>query len=386
VTLRFRLKLRTQLVIAMIACVLATATIAIIASIVLEDIFVTSFTDTLSPAARKLNDDIDALRVPTDYSAVPELMQKGKAFNKDSENYGLIITGIIGGASILVGILIALIIAPRIGKPLDAVSVAAQRVADGDLTARIDAKAGGVGETIKLINSFNQMATSLENYQRQSIESSAAIAHELRTPLTVLQGRLQGMIEGVFETKPRDLEGLIGQVNSLSRIVSDLNIVSLAQAGRLTVHQEPVWLEEIVASLIHTVLPDLEAAGLVIETDLQPANGLADPSRVQQATLALIDNVKRHGAAGGSIRIETGIEKRQAFIRVLDRGPGLAPEIAARIFEPFSRGEGSRSRETGGTGLGLSVVASIASAHGGTVSASPREGGGTAFEMKLLRS
>ncbi len=230
------------------------------------------------------------------------------------------------------------------------------------------------------------MASSLERFQRQSVESSAAIAHELRTPLTILQGRLQGMVEGVFETKPRDLEGLIDQVESLSRIVSDLNIVSLAQAGRLSVHQEPVWLEESMASLLHTVMPDLEKAGLIVEADLRPANGFADASRVRQAALVLIENVKRHAAAGGSIRVETGVDDRQAFIRVLDRGPGINPDTVDRMFEPFWRSEASRSRATGGSGLGLSVVASIASAHGGSVSAAPRDGGGAVFELRLPRS
>jgi two-component system, OmpR family, sensor histidine kinase AdeS len=383
---RFRMTLRAQLIVAMVSCVLATVVIATVSSIYLEDMFMTSFSDKLSPAARKLNDDINAFKVPADYSAVPELIQRGKAFEKESENYGVLITVLIGGASLLAGILIALIIAPRIGRPLEAVSAAAQRVADGDLSARIDAKAGGVGETANLIDSFNRMASSLERFQRQSVESSAAIAHELRTPLTILQGRLQGMVEGVFETKPRDLEGLIDQVESLSRIVSDLNIVSLAQAGRLSVHQEPVWLEESMASLLHTVMPDLEKAGLIVEADLRPANGFADASRVRQAALVLIENVKRHAAAGGSIRVETGVDERQAFIRVLDRGPGINPDSADRMFEPFWRSEASRSRATGGSGLGLSVVASIASAHGGSVSAAPRDGGGAVFELRLPRS
>ncbi len=98
---RFRMTLRAQLIVAMVSCVLATVVIATVSSIYLEDMFMTSFSDKLSPAARKLNDDINAFKVPADYSAVPELIQRGKAFEKESENYGVLITVLIGGASFI---------------------------------------------------------------------------------------------------------------------------------------------------------------------------------------------------------------------------------------------------------------------------------------------
>jgi two-component system, OmpR family, sensor histidine kinase AdeS len=378
--------LRTQMVLAVIVSICAMLIASFILGQIAEDRLLHNFHNSLSPAAKRVSDQVDAYVVPTDIQAVKEYLEGTRRFEQDvGTTSTLLVIGLLL-VGILTGGIIATYLSVRIGRPLSAVTTAASRLADGDLTVRVDAVAWASGETESLIRNFNHMADALERYQRQSIESSAAIAHELRTPLAILRGRLQGMMEGVFETKPRDLDGLVQQVDSLTRIVSDLNIVSLAQAGRLSVHTEPVWLEEIAASLLHTMIPDLEKAGLVLESDLQPANALADPSRFRQALLALIHNVQLHAASGGQIRVETGVERRSAFVRILDRGPGFSVDSAPRIFEPFWRRETSRSRATGGTGLGLSVVASIAAALGGTVAAKAREGGGSVFEIRLPRS
>jgi two-component system, OmpR family, sensor histidine kinase AdeS len=383
---RWKLTLRTQLVLAVLVSILAMVVATFILGHFIEAKLLSDYRNSLSPAAQQVSDQVDAYIVPTNLQAVREYMEGTRRFENDVGTMGTILSVGLLLVSVMVGGVIAAYMSIRIGRPLDAVTKAASRVAEGDLTVRVSAMSWASGETEDLIDNFNSMADSLERYQRQSIESSAAIAHELRTPLTILRGRLQGMIEGVFDTKPRDLDGLVHQVDSLTRIVGDLNIVSLSKAGRLSVQVEPVWLDDSVASLLHMMMPDLEKSGLCLESDLKPANALADPSRFRQALLALINNVQLHAASGGQIRVETGIEGRSAFVRVLDRGPGLSPDTLDRIFEPFWRQENSRSRAGGGTGLGLSVVASIAAALGGTASAQARTGGGSAFEMRLPRS
>jgi two-component system, OmpR family, sensor histidine kinase AdeS len=380
---KIRVGLRTQLSIAMVICVVITISVATISAIFVSDAIMTDFENSLSPAARALNNEIDAFKVPKNFSAVPELIRASQKFSEDSEVFNLIYPIAIGAASALLGIVIALILANRIGKPLEAVSVAARRVAGGDLSARIDAKEGGAGETSRLIHNFNAMARSLQRFDRQASESTASIAHELRTPLTILRGRLQGMREGLFKTDGANIDGLIAQVDSLTQIVNDLNVVSLAQAGRLDVQLDHIDIAEEIGSLLQTIAPDLKASELTLETALSSVFMDADANRLRQATLALIENVRHHAAIGRVLGLETGADEDGAFIRVLDRGPGFAPEVADRLFDPFWRGEPSRSRLSGGTGLGLSVVASIAHAHHGKAIARPREGGGAIFELKF---
>jgi two-component system, OmpR family, sensor histidine kinase AdeS len=383
---RSRLGLRSQLIIAMMICIVATVAISIAATVYFIERQRIDYEQRLSPRARKAQAEIDASRIPTDLAAVREIFDADKRATDESEYLGNLALLTVAFVSILVGSLIAIVLAIRIGRPLQSVSAAAQRVASGDLTARADPAVGGAGETVDLIENFNAMAASLAAFERQSVENSAAIAHELRTPLTILRGRLQGMVEGVFKTERRDLEGLIAQVESLTQIVNDLNIVGLAQAGRLHINVAPIDLAQEMAALLYMVEPDLATAQMAVEVALAPAAAHADANRVRQAALALIDNARSHAQSGGVVRVETAVVGDYAIIRVLDRGPGLVAEAAARVFEPFWRGDASRSRTSGGSGLGLSVVSSIAKAHRGSVRAEPREGGGAVFEILLPRA
>ncbi len=383
---RFRLGLRSQLIIAMMICIVTTVSIAIAATVYFINQQRVDYEQSLSPRARKAQAEIDASQIPTDLEAVREIFAADKRATDESEYLGNLALLTVAFVSILVGSLIAIVLATRIGRPLHSVSTAAKRVALGDLAARANPAVGGAGETVDLIENFNAMAESLQAFQRQSIENSAAIAHELRTPLTILRGRLQGMVEGVFKTERRDLDGLITQVESLTQIVNDLSTVSLAQVGRLHVDFARTDLADELAALVHMITPDLVAAHMAVEVALAPAPARADANRVRQAALALIDNARCHAHRGGVVRIESEVVGDRAVIRVLDRGPGLTDDAAAHVFEPFWRSDASRSRASGGSGLGLSVVSSIAKAHGGSVFAAPREGGGAVFEIHLQRA
>jgi two-component system, OmpR family, sensor histidine kinase AdeS len=383
---RLRLGLRSQLIIAMMTCIVTTVGITVGATAYFIDQQRVDYEERLSPRARKAQAQIDAYQIPTDVDAVREMFEADKRATENSQSLGNLALLTVAVVSILAGSIIAVFLATRIGRPLQSVSTAARRIAMGDLAVRADPAIGGAGETVDLVENFNAMAASLEDLQRQSIENSAAIAHELRTPLTILRGRLQGMIEGVFKTERRDLDGLIAQVESLTQIVNDLSTVSLAQSGRLHVDFAYIDLANEVEALLHMVTPDLVAAHMTVEVALAPAPAHADANRVRQAALALIDNARCHAYLGGIVRIETEVIRNASVIRVLDRGPGLTEDAAARVFEPFWRSDASRSRESGGSGLGLSVVWSIAKAHGGGASAAPRDGGGAVFELHLPRA
>ncbi|WP_062221072.1 MULTISPECIES: ATP-binding protein [unclassified Aureimonas] len=308
----------------------------------------------------------------------------------ESDDGGLTLTDLaILGAAILVtlpiAVFVALRLARRILEPLETLALSARRIADGDLSARAEPGDRSLGETAELVDDFNTMAQRLQDMAADMALWNATIAHELRTPLTILKGRLQGMIDGVFEPDERSLRGLVLQVDSLARLVEDLRTVTLADSGHLDLHREDVNLAVVVAELAEFAGPDLAAAGFPVRLDLADVIVRVDATRIRQALLALVTNARRHGA-GGAITISLGVSERTVLLGVADHGPGLTPELAARVFDPFVRGDPERSREVGGNGLGLSVVRAIVEAHGGNLRYRPAPGGGALFEIALTTS
>lgn len=271
----------------------------------------------------------------------------------------------------------------RVGGGLNDVAAAARAVAEGRLDARATSVRFASIEEDELTQDFNAMAEALERAERELTDSTAAIAHELRTPLTVLSGRLHGIQDGVFAAEPDQIASLIHQVDSLSRLVDDLRTMSLVHSRQLVLDVATIDLADELRPTIEAMRPDLEAAGLTVICNLAATPMLGDAGRLRQALAAVLSNAMRYAPNSGPLEIETCLEGGSVVLRVLDRGPGLSEAAAARAFERFWRGEMSRARVSGGSGLGLSVVRAIAVAHHGQVSLRPRAGGGAAFEAIL---
>lgn len=370
-----------QLASAMVACVVVTVVIAVAAALGLMMVEDGRLEASLSPRASAARAALIQNRIPSDTAAFQELLDaQARNRGRQGEIDRTALVGVALAAATLGG-LIAALTAGRLSRQLTLVSEAAGRVAAGDLTARANIPRGSSGEPLILAENFNRMAEALEGFERRFIESSAAIAHELRTPLAILRGRLQGIDEGMFPAGRGEMAGLIGHVDSLGRIVNDLLLVSLGSAGRLDVVLTDVDLGQLIQVLMMEVTADLECEGLEVELDLQPAPVRADPDRVRQAVIALIENVRRHAVEGGSIRIETGKTGGFARLSVLDRGATIPVQHRERVFEPFWQKLDQGPHSTGGHGLGLSVVSSIAKAHGGEVRLEARPSGGSAFHL-----
>ncbi|MBN9255057.1 MAG: two-component sensor histidine kinase [Mesorhizobium sp. 65-26] len=296
---------------------------------------------------------------------------------------------VIVGALILVTLpiaaLVSLRLARRILEPLESLALSARRITAGDLTARASAADRALGETAVLIDDFNTMAQRLQDMAADMALWNATIAHELRTPLTILKGRLQGMIDGVFEPDERSLQGLILQVDGLARLVEDLRTVTLADSGHLDLHIEPIRLAWEIEQMAEFMAHDLRAGGFRLELDLADLVVDADAARIRQALLALVTNARRY-AVRGTITLRLAEHDGEIRLSVADEGPGLSPEMAARVFDPFVRGDAVRSRELGGNGLGLSVVRAIVEAHGGRLRYRRAPEGGALFEMVFAKT
>ncbi len=274
---------------------------------------------------------------------------------------------------------VAIRLSRRILTPLNSVAGSLRKIAEGKLDARASMDQHAIGETAQLVRDFNTMAEQLQQITRERQFWNAAIAHELRTPVTILRGRLQGLAEGVFNPTPEIFAGLLRQIEGLNHIIDDLRVLSLNDSGHLELQWSKTNLTEEIKSVVASFMPTLSAKGFSVQLDL--ANGLevlCDAIRIRQALIALLDNALRH-ATPGNLTISLKQIATQYLLSVEDIGPGIPKNEANVIFEAFRRIEPSRSRSSGGSGLGLAVVKAIAEAHGGTASYRLAESGGSIF-------
>jgi two-component system sensor histidine kinase AdeS len=319
-------------------------------------------------------------------AAIDELYRRYADEPPLSELVGLLLVlGVTGGG---VAVSAAVLFSRYVAQPVTSVGEAARLIRQGNLQARASYKGVSTAgaEIAALVEDFNALASALEDSERRLREDAAAIAHELRTPLAILTARLQGLIDGVLTAGEREHIMLLRQVETLSKIVDDLRTISLANAGQLRINLEPVDLATVVADLLPATESQALSAGMGLSHELRSAKAMADADRVRQIVGNLVDNAVRYAAQGGELRIETEETSGRAILRVLDRGPGLTEDVVEEIFRPFFRADASRSRASGGTGLGLAVVAAIVAAHEGHVSAANRPRGGVEFRIEFMRS
>lgn len=291
------------------------------------------------------------------------------------------IVGTTVAALILAGS-VAIRLSRRILTPLHAVAGSLRDVAQGKLDARAVVDSHASEEAAELARNFNALAERLQNTTREQQFWNAAVAHELRTPVTILRGRLQGLAEGVFTPGPAIFEGLLRQVEGLSRLIEDLRVVNLNESGHLELDLSPADLSLDVADVVQMFSGSLQARGLDVHIRLAaPVNVLCDAIRIRQALMALLENALKY-ATPGMLYVTLEVSPEFCELHVEDSGPGIAPETAASVFEAFRRGDPSRSRHTGGSGLGLAVVRAIAEAHGGHATCQAAASGGTVFSIR----
>ncbi|MBB2970997.1 ATP-binding protein [Mesorhizobium sp. RMAD-H1] len=316
-------------------------------------------------ALREVLHYLHALEQPTDF----ELLMSVLLFS--------LLSAIACGA-------IGLFLARRIARPLTELANAAQELKSGDFSARVDTAHSGTHEVASLVESFNALASSLETMEERLRFNNMAVAHELRTPVTILRGSIQGMLDGVFPMESKTLSSLLVQVEGLSRLIEDLRTLSLAVGQKLVVHRTMRNVAEDAEIVLESARPMLEASGLTLQTRLDPASAPVDPERIRQALLALLENACRYAAVGKWLRCETcTLPDGGAMIRLTDNGPGFPADMNTLAPSPFWRGDPSRSRATGGTGLGLSVARAIAIAHGGILKLENGEKGGAIVSIIL---
>lgn len=277
---------------------------------------------------------------------------------------GLVVLGLLGLRRVII--------------PLDDLLAAAGRVAEGDYAARVAEQ--GPAEVRSLARAFNNMAARLHQTDEKRRNLLADVTHELRTPLTVIQGNLEGMLDGVYPADEANLRALLDETHLLSSLVEDLRTLALAESGALRLRKEPTDLGLLLHEARSAFQPQAEAAGvtLTVETDENLPWLEADPGRLRQVLTNLLANALRYTPAGGSVSLACRLEADCAQIAVTDTGPGIPAEDLPHVFERFYK-----STDSGGMGLGLAIAKHLVSAHEGTITAESAPGQGTTIRISL---
>lgn len=287
------------------------------------------------------------------------------------------------------GLIAGFWVSRTITQPLESMATAAQHIARGDLSMRAE-PGGQRGEMADMVRHFNDMTDALEKYERERKAATAAISHELRTPLTILRARLHAACDGVIAPSADEFRHLLDQVEHLGRLVDDLHMLSMAEAGRLPLHREPLDLLELARDALYR--HEIRLTGLGIEShvvaNVEQAFVDGDKDRLRQVISNLIENASRHARAGGWLQLELSVTDGDAsavpmaVLAFEDAGPGLSDEVRERLSRGFAIGERD-SRAGGASGLGLSIVRMLVTQHGGDVRADRSSRGGTRFTVRL---
>jgi len=288
-------------------------------------------------------------------------------------------------ASALAGMACALLLAQRILRPLDALRTASAQLAAGDLTAR--ASACGPRELREVGAAFNDMATNIEQLFDARRQLVAWASHDLRTPIASLRAMVEAVEDGLA-TPDEYLPAINEQLRILSSLVDDLFEVALLDAGAVTLDLRDGSLDELIAGSLAALRAEAEKRAIRLEA---PSEGGDVPVRmarekVERVLLNLIGNAVRHTPDGGTVSVVVEPDGDHVLVAVEDTGNGISRLTGARMFDLFWREDESRTRSTGGAGIGLAVAQGVVRAHGGTIWAENRSSGGARVAFTLPRA
>jgi two-component system sensor histidine kinase BaeS len=294
------------------------------------------------------------------------------------------------GGMVLAVMIFSLPLAKRLVRPIRAMTAATGDLASGKYSVRVPA--GSSDELGQLARNFNTMALTLEKNERARRQWLADISHELRTPIAVLRGELEALLDGIRTITPETVQSLHAEAMRLNRLVDDLYQLSLSDIGALTYRKENLDLVEVLRDSIESYRTEFGRKGIKVTGEFSREREImvfADRERLNQLFANVLENSLRYTDLGGDLVINLTLTEGQVTIEFQDSTPGVLEEELDRLFERLYRVEGSRSRTSGGAGLGLAISKNIVEANEGTISAHPSPLGGLLIRITfpvVLRS
>lgn len=284
-----------------------------------------------------------------------------------------------GLVSALIALAVALYLAFTLSRPLREIRAGAEAMDSGNLDVRV--REAGDEEVRSVAHALNELAATLQHEEEVRKENVADLAHELRTPLMGLLARIEAAQDGVLDDEAANLAAMHDEALRLNRLYDDLSTLAEAERPGMLLTLELVDLAEVVAAQVRADSARFEAKGVGLQEELQPALLAGDGVRLSQVIANLLSNALRYTDAGGHVSVDVHPNGREVLLEVTDTGIGIAPDDVAQVFTRFWRGERSRSRATGGAGIGLAIVKELVEAHGGHVDVSSSVGKGSTFTV-----
>lgn len=295
-------------------------------------------------------------------------------------NQALIIATVVAA---VLALIIGWWLARALTRQLTELTVATRRIAGGDFGQKVAVRSKD--EVGQLAESFNKMSTDLAHSRDIRRQMTADIAHELRTPLAIILGHTEALRDGVIPATSETHALLHDEAVRLNRLVEDLRILSLADAGELSLNQREINPGALLDRVMTAHAPQLQQKGLAMETKIAPnlPTLQLDPDRITQVLNNLIDNAVRHTPPGGTIAGEVSQTENQLRFSVADTGQGIAEADLPNVFERFYRADKARQHDSNGSGLGLAIAKSIVEAHGGRIWVESQVGRGATFFIEI---
>jgi two-component system sensor histidine kinase BaeS len=290
------------------------------------------------------------------------------------------------GLLVACGMTASWLLAWRLRRPIAALTAAARRLESGGFDGKVAASRGD--EFDDLARCFNQLADSLARHEQGRRRFVADTSHELRTPIAVLRAQIEALQDGIHQADSGTLAVLHEDVMGLSRLVDDLYTLARADAGAVKTEKAPIDTVALLDEIVERFAPRLQAADLTVDVQGRPEIpwvSFGDQRRIRQLFINLLENSARYTDRGGRVAIRIIARPNTIVFRFDDSAPGVPDDDMPRLFERFFRVEDSRSRDQGGSGLGLSICQGIVTAHGGQITATASPLGGLRVEIVLPR-
>jgi len=286
-----------------------------------------------------------------------------------------------GGGALMIALVVGVFLARMLTRPIKDLTTAARRMAEGELEQQVAVRSQDeIGELAQAFNLMSQQIARANQLRRQM---TADIAHDLRTPLTVIAGYIESMRDGVLQPTPQRLDLIYQEIERLQKMVSDLRMLSQADAGELNLYPRPIQPLALLRRAASLFQHHADQAGVRLRVEEGTETRLirVDEDRMMQVMDNLISNALRYTPPGGEVTLRVREEPERVILEVEDTGSGIPPEELPRIFERFQRVDTSRHSESGGSGLGLAIVKALVEAQGGKVVAESEVGKGTRISI-----
>ncbi|WP_432662331.1 HAMP domain-containing sensor histidine kinase [Wukongibacter baidiensis] len=285
--------------------------------------------------------------------------------------------------AVMVSVFIGIVISRQLGVPIKRITQASRKIKEGDLSVRTDIKTN-IDEISELSSSINNLADTLQQQEALRNRLTSDMAHEIRTPLTTIKSHIEAFIDGIWNPTPEKLEDCYDEVTRLHSLVENLEDINKLEKMNYVLNKSDFRIDDELEKIVNSLIPQFSKKNLSLSLDSKTTlEAFMDRAKFKQIMYNLLSNAFKYSFENSIVNIKSYIEDNNLYIAVEDFGIGISPKDLPHIFEHLYRGDSSRTRTTGGSGIGLTITKTLIEAHGGTIEAKSDVNNGTIFTIKF---